>query len=69
MATKSGDAMRCVLHWRAAVVLASLAGNRNQSVKRQRCEGRVQELCTQFERATGNKINLHFEVNADIEED
>ena len=22
-------------------------------------------LCTQFERATGNKINLHSEVNAD----
>ena len=27
----------------------------------------VRELCTQFERATGNKINLHFEVNADIQ--
>ena len=26
----------------------------------------VRELCTQFERATGNKINLHFEVNADL---
>jgi molybdate transport system substrate-binding protein len=27
----------------------------------------VRELCAQFERATGNKINLHFEVNADIQ--
>ena len=27
----------------------------------------VRELCTQFERATGNKISLHFEVNADIQ--
>src|SRR4249919_1610464 len=27
----------------------------------------VRELCMQFERATGNKINLHFEVNADIQ--
>ena len=26
----------------------------------------VQELCTQFERATGNTIKLHFEVNADL---
>ncbi len=26
----------------------------------------VRELCTQFEQATGNKINLHFEVNADL---
>jgi molybdate transport system substrate-binding protein len=25
----------------------------------------VRELCAQFERATGHKINLHFEVNAD----
>jgi len=27
----------------------------------------MRELCTQFERATGNTINLHFEVNADIQ--
>jgi molybdate transport system substrate-binding protein len=27
----------------------------------------VRELCTQFERATGNTINLHFEVNADLQ--
>lgn len=26
----------------------------------------VQELCAQFERATGNTIRLHFEVNADL---
>lgn len=26
----------------------------------------VRELCTQFERATGNTINLHFEANADL---
>lgn len=26
----------------------------------------VRELCTQFERATGNTIRLHFEVNADL---
>lgn len=26
----------------------------------------VRELCTQFERKTGNKIDLHFEVNADL---
>lgn len=26
----------------------------------------VQELCKQFERATGNTIKLHFEVNADL---
>jgi molybdate transport system substrate-binding protein len=26
----------------------------------------VRELCSQFERSTGNKINLHFEVNADL---
>jgi len=26
----------------------------------------VQELCTQFERETGTKIDLHFEVNADL---
>ena len=26
----------------------------------------VRELCTQFERATGNAIRLHFEVNADL---
>ena len=30
-------------------------------------EAAVRERCTQFERATGNKINLHFEVNADIQ--
>jgi len=27
----------------------------------------VRELCTQFERATGHKIELRFEVNADLE--
>jgi len=27
----------------------------------------VRELCSQFERATGNKIELRFEVNADLE--
>jgi len=27
----------------------------------------VQELCAQFERETGTKIDLHFEVNADLE--
>jgi len=27
----------------------------------------VQELCVQFERATGTKVDLHFEVNADLE--
>src|ERR1035437_11124062 len=27
----------------------------------------VRELCTQFERATGNKIDLRFEVNADLQ--
>lgn len=26
----------------------------------------VRELCSQFERATGNKISLRFEVNADL---
>src|SRR4029078_9179741 len=26
----------------------------------------AQELCKQFEGATGNRINLHFEVNADL---
>jgi molybdate transport system substrate-binding protein len=26
----------------------------------------VRELCEQFERETGNKIDLHFEVNADL---
>jgi molybdate transport system substrate-binding protein len=26
----------------------------------------VRELCAQFERATGNTIKLHFEVNADL---
>lgn len=26
----------------------------------------VSELCAQFERETGNKIDLHFEVNADL---
>jgi len=26
----------------------------------------VRELCTQFEKATGNKIDLHFSVNADV---
>lgn len=26
----------------------------------------VRELCTQFEKASGNKIDLHFEVNADL---
>ena len=26
----------------------------------------VRELCTQFEKATGNKIDLRFEVNADL---
>ena len=26
----------------------------------------VRELCARFERATGNTINLHFEVNADL---
>ncbi len=28
----------------------------------------VRELCAQFERASGHKINLHFEVNADLEQ-
>ena len=28
----------------------------------------MRELCTQFERATGNKIELRFEVNADASE-
>ena len=27
----------------------------------------VRELCSQFERATGNKVSLHFEVNADVQ--
>ena len=26
----------------------------------------VRELCTQFEKATGNKVNLRFDVNADV---
>lgn len=26
----------------------------------------VRDLCTQFERATGNKVSIHFEVNADL---
>lgn len=26
----------------------------------------VRELCTQFERATGNKVDLRFDVNADV---
>lgn len=28
----------------------------------------VRELCAQFERATGNTIRLHFEVNADLKQ-
>jgi molybdate transport system substrate-binding protein len=28
----------------------------------------VRELCAQFERATGNKINLRFGVNVDVKE-
>src|SRR6476661_9451681 len=26
----------------------------------------VRELCAQFEQATGNKVTVHFEVNADL---
>jgi molybdate transport system substrate-binding protein len=42
-----------------SVELKVLSGNGQKAA--------VRELCTQFERATGNKINLHFEVNVDLE--
>lgn len=29
----------------------------------------VRELCAQFEKATGNKVNVHFEVNADLKKE
>jgi molybdate transport system substrate-binding protein len=50
------------------VVLASLAQAAEIKVlSGNGAKAAVRELCTQFERATGNKINLHFEVNADIQ--
>ncbi len=41
-----------------AVELKVLSGNGAKAA--------VRELCTQFERSTGHKIDLHFEVNADL---
>ncbi|HET7191594.1 MAG TPA: substrate-binding domain-containing protein [Pseudolabrys sp.] len=41
-----------------AVELKVLSGNGAKAA--------VRELCKQFEGATGNRINLHFEVNADL---
>jgi molybdate transport system substrate-binding protein len=41
-----------------AVELKVLSGNGAKAA--------VRELCKQFERATGNTISLHFEVNADL---
>ena len=50
------------------VVLASLAQAAEIKVlSGNGAKAAVRELCTQFERATANKINLHFEVNADIQ--
>jgi molybdate transport system substrate-binding protein len=50
------------------VVLASLAqATEIKVLSGNGAKAAVRELCTQFERATGNKINLHFEVNADIQ--
>ena len=50
------------------LVMASLAQAAEIKVlSRNGAKTAVRELCTQFERATGNKINLHFEVNADIQ--
>jgi molybdate transport system substrate-binding protein len=42
----------------AAAELRVLSGNGAKAA--------VRELCAQFERATGNTIRLHFEVNADL---
>jgi molybdate transport system substrate-binding protein len=52
----------------AALLLASTAA---QSAELKVLSGNgqkaaVRELCSQFERATGNKIDLRFEVNADL---
>src|SRR5690242_8258909 len=68
MAVKKGDVMRGILVSIAALLVAAstaqaaelrvLSGNGARAA--------VQELCTQFERATGNTIKLHFEVNADL---
>jgi len=41
-----------------AVELKVLSGNGAKAA--------VRELCKQFEGATGNRINIHFEVNADL---
>ena len=41
-----------------AVELKVLSGNGAKAA--------VRELCTQFERTTGNTINLRFEVNSDL---
>ena len=50
------------------VVLASLAqATEIKVLSGNGAKAAVRELCTQFERATGNKINLHLEVNADIQ--
>jgi molybdate transport system substrate-binding protein len=51
----------------ALLVAASIAqGAELRVLSGNGAKAAVRELCTQFERATGNTIRLHFEVNADL---
>jgi molybdate transport system substrate-binding protein len=51
----------------ALLVAASIAqGAELRALSGNGAKAAVRELCTQFERATGNTIRLHFEVNADL---
>lgn len=68
MTQKSGNAMRTLLALVAALLFVAspadavelrvLSGNGAKAA--------VRELCAQYERATGNTVDLHFEVNADV---
>src|SRR6187551_2789905 len=49
------------------LLMASIAqGAELRALSGNGAKAAVRELCTQFERATGNTIKLHFEVNADL---
>lgn len=52
----------------AALALASSAGEAAELrvLSGNGAKAAVRELCTRFERATGHKVSLHFEVNADL---
>src|SRR6478609_7045203 len=51
-----------------ALLLSALAANAAELkvLSGNGAKAAVRELCAQFEKATGNKVTVHFEVNADL---